>query len=255
MRFALLGSGSRGNAALVEKANTCVMVDCGFSTREVERRLAKLGKEPAQLTAILVTHEHSDHIRGVGSLARKHNVPVWMTYGTWTQFSRCDGEVPRVNIINSHEPFALDDLQITPFPMPHDAREPCQFVFEDGARKLGILTDAGSYTPHIIDQLTQCDALQLECNHDVEQLINGSYPPSLKERIRSEMGHLSNAQAAGLLDKLDTTRLQHLVAVHLSEKHNTPSLAQEAISGVLNCSPDWVSVASQDNGLSWRDLA
>jgi len=252
VRFASLGSGSKGNATLVRKNATCLLVDNGFSVKETEVRLTRLGGDAEQLTAILVTHEHGDHIRGVGPLARKYGIPVWTTRGTASHVGL--GELPILHYIDVHQPLELDDIEVQPFPVPHDAREPCQFAFGDGARRLGILTDTGSTTSHILEQLSGCDALMLECNHDTAMLMNGSYPESLKARVGGRFGHLSNAQAAELLTQLDTHRLQHLVAAHLSEQNNTPDLACCALSDVLNCEPDWITVAQQDSGLDWREI-
>lgn len=251
MRFASLGSGSRGNATLVEQGNTLLLIDCGFSLRETERRLQRLGREPGQLSALLVTHEHSDHIGGVAAFARKHRIPVWLSAGTR---AACRDDLADARVFNSHTVFGIGDVEIRPFPVPHDAREPAQFVFSNGAKTLGVLTDTGSLTPHIDLQLSGCDALILECNHDREMLANGIYPPSLKARVGGDFGHLSNDQSAQLLQRIDCSRLQHIVAAHLSEKNNTQALAQAAVCGALGCATDWVSVATQDNGLDWREL-
>jgi len=252
VRFASLGSGSKGNATLVEHNTTCLMIDCGFSAIEVERRLARLNRHPQDIDALLITHEHSDHIRGVGVLARKYQLPVYTTHGSLAQ---CDlGELPVVEVFDSHESFTIGNLEIAPYPVPHDAREPCQFVFSDGDKRLGLLTDTGCITAHICAQLSACHGLILECNHDPDLLAGGDYPPSLKLRVGGDLGHLSNAQAADLLKSVDTDRLQHLVAAHLSEKHNTPSLARQVLSEALNCEQDWVAVIDQEQGLPWRSL-
>ncbi len=253
MRFAYLGSGSGGNGFLVEQGNTCLLVDCGFSAKECERRLATLGKTASQLAGILVTHEHGDHINGVGRLARKHNLHVWLSAGTLR--AERTGELPTFCLMNTHQALSIGDLEVNPFPVPHDAHEPCQFTFSNGAEKLGLATDFGCETPHVIEQLSGCDALVLECNHDLAMLLNGEYPAYLKRRVSGDHGHLSNQQAANLLAKLDNSRLQHIVAAHLSEKHNTPQLARNALSDVLNCQPEWISVAEQQQGLAWRDVA
>ncbi|MBI5461420.1 MAG: MBL fold metallo-hydrolase [Gammaproteobacteria bacterium] len=252
LRFASLGSGSRGNATLVEAGDTCVMVDCGFSVSETQRRLARLGKSPGDIHAILVTHEHSDHIGGVAAFARRFATPVWMTAGTSVMHN--DTEIPSLDGFDGHTPFAVGDVHITPFPVPHDAREPCQFVFSDGAVRLGILTDTGSITAHIQQQLSGCQALLLECNHDTALLAAGPYPPSLKQRVGGRLGHLSNRQAAELLAALDTSTLAHLVAAHLSDKNNRPELARAALAGVLGCAPDWIGIADQAAGLAWRQV-
>lgn len=253
LRFASLGSGSRGNATLVEAGGTCVMVDCGFSVSETRRRLARLGKTPDDIAAILVTHEHSDHIAGVAAFARRFDVPVWMTAGT--SVMHADTDVPNLDWFSGHAPaFAIGDLHVTPFPVPHDAREPCQFVFGDGAVRLGVLTDTGSVTAHIRQVLDGCNALLLECNHDTGLLADGPYPPMLKRRVGGRLGHLSNDQAAELLAALDTGALRHLVAAHLSDKNNRPQLARAALAAVLGCAPDWIGIADQTQGLDWRQV-
>jgi phosphoribosyl 1,2-cyclic phosphodiesterase len=253
MRFASLGSGSRGNATLIESGSTLVMLDCGFSVRETESRMARLGRSPEQLAAVLVTHEHGDHVRGVPALARKYRLPVWLSHGT-AQMLR-DPELPEIHYLNGHQDFALDGLQVEPFTVPHDAREPCQFCFSDGARRLGVLTDTGRATQHIIDKLGGCDALLLECNHDTALLAAGPYPESLKQRVGGPLGHLSNEQAGEILSRLDHSRLQHLVAAHLSEKNNHPALASRALSGASGCPADWVAIADQEHGLGWLEIA
>lgn len=220
--------------------------------RETERRLTRLGKTGDDLSAIVITHEHGDHINGVGALARKYGLAVWATAGT--QAVDRLGCIETLHSFNSHQGFALGDLQVQPFPVPHDAREPCQFVFSDGDQRLGILTDVGCATAHIVDQLSGCDALMLECNHDRILLDNGDYPASLKRRVGGNQGHLSNAQAEHLLRKLETGKLKQVVAAHLSEKHNTPELARAALSAALGCEADWIAVADQDEGLGWREL-
>lgn len=231
------------------------MVDCGFSLKEVERRLARLNREGSTLGAILLTHEHGDHVRGVAACARKFQVPVWMTAGTQRALlAQGISQLPQVSLLNTHEAFSIGDLQVQPYPVPHDAREPSQFIFSNGQRRFGILTDAGSTTRHMAQQLSGCDALLLECNHDRDMLFDGDYPVSLKERVGGPLGHLDNDTAADLLTRLDCSRLQHVVAAHLSEKNNTPYLAQTALSGALGCEASWVVIADQDQGLAWREL-
>ena len=253
MRFASLGSGSRGNATLVEAGNTLVMIDCGFSCRETERRMSQLGCAPSDLTAILVTHEHGDHVRGVPVLARKYDVPVWMTRGTRRMLR--DDKLPCVHHFDGHSDFSIDALNVHPFTVPHDACEPCQFTFEHEQLRFGVLTDTGRMTPHVLDSLQACDALLLECNHDVGMLADGPYSDNLKMRVGGPLGHLSNAQAGSLLSQLDTSRLQHLVAAHLSDKNNRPALAQAALAGALQCESDWIGIADQEEGLDWRTIA
>lgn len=259
MRFASLGSGSEGNGLVVQTGTTCVLMDCGFSVSETIARLARLQLSPENLSGIVVTHEHGDHISGVARLARQYSIPVWLTHGTLrTQFKSLGKVSPhnlfRVTEITSHHTFNIHDLQIQPYAVPHDAAEPVQFVFGNGNKKLGVLTDTGRSTAHIEATLSGCDALVLECNHDSGMLANSHYPHSLKQRVGGNYGHLNNADAAALLANLDNSRLQHIVAAHLSRTNNTPQLARVALSSVLNCAEDWVAVASQGEGLDWREI-
>ncbi len=256
MRFASLGSGSRGNAMVVEAGSTRVLLDCGFGIRETARRLERLGILPETLSAICITHEHSDHIGGAFKFARRHGIPVWLTHGTLAAApSGAGSDMPTLSIIDGHTAYALGDLEILPYPVPHDAREPVQYVFSDGARRLGVLTDAGCLTPHVVEVLDACDALVLECNHDAELLANSSYPASLKRRISGRLGHLDNDTAASLLTRINVSRLQHIVAAHLSEQNNRAELAVAAVATALSCAPEWVGVASQEDGFDWRQVA
>ena len=255
MRFASLGSGSRGNATLIACGATYVLLDCGFTLKEVLPRLARFGVTPEMLSAIVVTHEHGDHVRGVAALARQYAIPVWMTPGTRRALGASVAKLATLHLFNSHASFALGDIEVQPFPVPHDAYEPCQFVFSNGDRRIGVLTDVGSLTPHIEQVLTRCDALILECNHDRDMLRESHYPESLKQRIGGKLGHLNNDASAELLTRVDTSRLQHIVAAHLSEKNNTPYLARTALSNALACAESWIQIADQDAGLAWRQLA
>lgn len=252
MRFSLLGSGSRGNATLVQAGSTLVMVDCGFPLKETEARLARLGVAPDKVNALLITHEHGDHASGVALFAERYNVPVWCTAGTRAACGKFG--LQRAQLFNPQQPFAVAGLEIMPITVPHDAREPTQFVFHDGQRHIGILTDTGHVTPHILRLLGRCAALILECNHDRGMLEQGPYPAKLKKRVGGALGHLSNVQAAELLAELDCGNLQHLVAAHLSEKNNSPQLACAALAGAMDCKPDWIQVAMQEEGLGWREV-
>ncbi len=254
MRFGCLGSGSKGNAWLVHAGDTRVMVDCGFGPREAVKRLARLGVEVNSLDAILVTHEHGDHGRGAAQLASKARCSVWLTQGTHAMLEAIDIAPLAVRIVDGLQKFAIGDLEITPYPVPHDAREPMQFVFSDGASRFGLLTDAGHITPHMETVLGGCDALALECNHDVARLEAGSYPIALKRRILGRYGHLDNEAAAILLQKIAGSGLKHVVAAHLSEHNNSPELARAALAGVLGCGHDWIGVADQETGLDWREI-
>ena len=257
MKFASLGSGSEGNSLLIAAASgttqTCVMVDCGFGLKEAERRLARLGVAPAQIAGIVVTHEHSDHIGGVFKLARRHRIPVWLSHGTFEGAARDDALGVDIRLCRDGEPIAIGDLEMTPYTVPHDAREPLQYLASDGLRKLGVLTDVGQSTPHLLTALGGCDALLLEFNHDSEMLARSAYPAWLRARIAGPLGHLSNAHSAEILAALDKSRLRRLVAAHLSQKNNTPALARAAIDGVIGRQGVDVVVAEQDEGFAWVD--
>jgi phosphoribosyl 1,2-cyclic phosphodiesterase len=255
MRFASLGSGSQGNALVVEAGRSRVLLDCGLGLNDVKMRLARCGLEAGDLDAIVVTHEHNDHLGGVARLARKFEIPVYMTYGTLTALDGTRGSIAQITVIDSHTPFAIGDIEVSPYPVPHDAREPAQFVFSDGQFRLGVLTDTGSSTPHIEHMLSGLEALVLECNHDAEMLANSSYPPYLRQRIAGRFGHLENASAAELLGRLECSRLKHVIAAHLSEQNNTPELARRALAQALNCDETWIGVADQQAGFDWRDLS
>jgi len=254
MRFVSLGSGSSGNGLLVEAKRTRLLLDCGFGLRDTVQRLARTGIAPEDLTGILVTHEHSDHVGGVVSFACKYKLPVWLTHGTLNAIKSQSARLPVIHLVDSHTRFAVGDIEIEPFPVPHDAREPVQYVFGDGARRLGVLTDTGHITSHIENSLSGCDALVLECNHDRAMLLKGPYPPGLKQRVAGRFGHLDNDAAAALLSVVDQSRLQHVIAAHLSEQNNTPLLAQTALSRVLNCEKKWVGIADQEQGFDWRQI-
>ena len=255
MRFASLGSGSQGNSLVVDAGGTRLLLDCGFGLAATETRLARLGLIPQDISAIVVTHEHDDHIGGVARFARRHAIPVWLTPGTLAGLEPLFAEVARVNMICNYEAFEVGALRVQPFPVPHDAREPAQYVFGDGASRLGVLTDVGCSTRHIQSVLSGCDALVLECNHDVDLLRTSSYPQRLRDRIAGRFGHLDNDAAAGLLRGLDNGRLKHLVAAHLSQENNRPDLARAALSAALNCAPEWIAIAGQDDGLDWRQIS
>lgn len=257
MRFASLGSGSKGNATLIEANQTCLMLDCGFTLKETEIRLERLGKTGHDLDAILVTHEHSDHLKGVGALARKYKKPVYLTAGTYHQGRL--GNLPLTQWVNCHQSFVIKDIRVQPVPVPHDAREPCQYVFAHAGRKLGVLTDLGSLTPHVEAHYTDLDALVLEFNHDLQMLQEGPYPYQLKQRILSNYGHLSNAQAAQLLVRISCDKLQHLVLSHISQQNNSKDRVYAAVTELLKqkirCGENGFAVACQDEGFGWRVIA
>ncbi len=252
LRFASLGSGSKGNAILVEAEETTIVVDCGFSLKEFCRRLNLLSKQPEDLSAILVTHEHTDHMQGVARLSRQFNLPVYLTRGTYTAAK--DIAFHETCYIKADSKFKIDNISCQPFTVPHDAREPCQFTFQNGNSRLGLLTDTGCITPHIIDVLGGCNALMLECNYEPERLVKGPYPASLKQRVSGHWGHLSNQQSKEFLKKLDTSQLQYLIGMHLSEKNNHPDLALKTMQEGFECRDGQISVACQKQGFSWVEL-
>jgi phosphoribosyl 1,2-cyclic phosphodiesterase len=254
MRFASLGSGSEGNGLVVHAGDTHLLLDCGFGLADTARRLARLALTPDNIDGIVVTHEHDDHVGGVPRFARKHDIPVYLTHGTLMASGVSRFEGVAVNVIDSHAPLSVGAIELRPFPVPHDAREPTQFVFGDGARSLGVLTDTGVSTSHIETMLSGADALVLECNHDLEMLMNSAYPYSLKQRIAGRLGHLDNDAATGLLAALPRQRLQHVIAAHLSKQNNTPARARCALAAALGCDEMWVGVATQDEGFAWRGI-
>ena len=253
MRFLSLGSGSRGNATLLQSGETLLLIDCGFTRKELQRRLGLVGLACDDIDALLLTHEHSDHMRGSLALSRQHAIPVWATAGTlrcnqWLETS----ELHQINA-NSGE-FRIGDIRVTPYTVPHDAAEPCQYVFDDSRSRVGILTDAGSVTSHMISQLQQLDALLLEFNHDPHMLRNGPYPVSLQRRVGGDHGHLSNAQSIDLLGRLDHQNWKHLVAAHISEKNNDPALVRSALDSLDASISARFSVLQQDSPSHWFDI-
>ncbi len=258
MRFASLGSGSEGNALLVETrcgaGHARILIDCGFGPREASRRLNALGIEPASLQGILVTHEHSDHIGGVFRLSAQSDIPVYLTHGTLAA-ADMSGDEALVHVIDSHQSFELPGFRITPVPVPHDAREPVQYVIDDGRARLGVLTDLGHGTAHVHREFSGLDGLVLECNHDERMLAeNPRYPPMLKRRIGGPYGHLANSAATQILSALDQSRLRIVVAAHLSQKNNTPELARTALAAGLGAASEDMRVADQANGFSWLEV-
>ncbi|MEH6543395.1 MAG: MBL fold metallo-hydrolase [Porticoccaceae bacterium] len=255
MRFASLGSGSKGNATLVEWGDTCVMVDCGFSVKQTVQRLAQLQRQPEDLSAILVTHEHSDHIKGVLPLARRFGITVMMTAGT-AKAAKIDASTAAgldIQLIDSDRVLAVGGMQVSPVSVPHDAREPVQFVFCGGKHRIGILTDLGSITPHVVEQYSACDGFLVEANHDRQMLDEGSYPYSLKQRVGGDWGHLNNGQTAQLLDQIDTSALQVLVVGHISQQNNSLACVEAELAPVVAELPQTL-YACQDQGFAWQSL-
>jgi phosphoribosyl 1,2-cyclic phosphodiesterase len=260
LRFASLASGSSGNCLVVEAGDaasvTRLLIDCGLNLRDTERRLARLDLTPPDLAGMLVTHEHGDHAHGVFDFAAAHNITVYLTYGTMVAM-KAEGKLiegVRIVIINGKQSEAIGGIQVIPFTVPHDAREPVQYVLSDGNKKVGVLTDIGASTAHVEQTLSGLDALVLECNYDREMLWNGGYPRWLKQRIAGPFGHLDNEEAGRLLGALDCSKLKHIIGAHLSQHNNTPQLARAVLARALNCDESWIGLATQDEGFGWRDL-
>ncbi len=251
MRFAVLGSGSQGNGTLISSGDTHILVDCGFSLRETERRLARLGLSADLLSAVLVTHEHADHVHGVGLLARRYNVPVYLSRGTLRGLRK---PLDAAGFLAADETFEVGALSVKAVGVTHDALEPLQYVFSDGRRRFGVLTDLGCYDATLLDSYQGLDALLIEANHCRDLLARGHYPNFLKLRVGGDYGHLNNHQAARLVSELGWENLQHLVLAHLSSKNNLPQLARQCFVDTLGCDPDWLQVANQDCGLDWREI-
>ena len=203
------------------------------------------------LCGILVTHEHSDHIKGVARLANKTRVPVYTTWGTWV--SKLQGVLDEslIHFITPHDHFSVANILVQPLPVPHDANEPCQFVFEAEGTRLGVVTDTGAVTPHMVSMYQGCDSLMLECNHDLQMLADGPYPASLKRRVAGPLGHLNNQQAAQMLAQLEVSKLQNLVVTHISQRNNHPQLAIDALLAVDGCEENIIRVAQQNSGFDW----
>lgn len=252
LRIAALGSGSSGNATLIQSDRSTLLLDCGFTCKETIARLAVLGVTPTEIDGVLISHEHGDHVRGVGPLSRKFGLPVWLTHGTYHRLK--DKRFTDVHVFHAHERFTIGDIELDPFPTPHDAVESCQFVFEHAGVRFACVTDLGVCTPHVFEKLKNLDGLIVECNYDTEMLRNGPYPTSLQARIRSDFGHLGNDQAATLVKQLDHDGLQHILLGHLSEQNNSDEVALQTIVRVLSQAPERATVLLQHRPSKWFTL-
>lgn len=253
LKVASLGSGSKGNSTLIASQQSLLAIDCGFTLKEFLIRLEKFEVSPEAIDAILVTHEHQDHIKGAGALSRKYAIPVYATRGT--ELSEKLGKIKDFNRVVSKESFEIKDIRVEPFLVPHDAREPCQFSFHSNQKKLSLLSDLGSITDTVIHALNHSHALLLEMNHDRDMLQQGVYPDYLKRRVGGDFGHLNNEQSLALLNRLNLDSLELLVATHLSEENNSTDLVLSELSAFLeraNLSDTVQSlVACQQKGLNW----
>lgn len=251
MRFCCLGSGSKGNATLVQLGETLLLIDCGFSFKYMQSALAVKGCSPEDISAILVTHEHGDHISGVNTLAKRLSIPVYLTPGT-ARSNKLALDKLDIRLLKADKPIDIAGLSILPVTVPHDAMEPCQFVFSSADKMLGVMTDLGSISDHVNQHFSRCDALLLEANHDVDMLWAGPYPPTLKRRVLSDWGHLSNVQAVDYLQRQEVLP-KTLVLGHISEKNNSMALVTQAFSMFESQIPTLI-FAAQDNGFDWIDV-
>ena len=257
LRFKSLGSGSSGNATLVESQSglqtTRLLIDCGLRLRELESQLMAAGTCAEDIDAIFITHEHGDHIGCARSFVKRYATPLWMSQGTWLAIQD-EAWTPHQHLLNVARDgctIEIGELQARPFTVPHDAREPLQLRCSDGARHVGVLTNLGHATFHVVNALQGCHALLIEANHDPDLLQASAYPNFLKQRVSGPWGHLANHAAAALLTQLKHPQLNHVLAAHLSERNNTPELARTSLSQALNCSPAEIDVADPRSGSSW----
>ena len=252
MRFCVLGSGSRGNSTYLESGGTSILIDAGMSGKELQKRLSSIGVDLSSIDAILVTHEHNDHIQGVGILSRRAGIPVYANCATFSAAAKIVNKLFSYNEFETGGTFYFRNLAIHPFSISHDTEDPVGFRISDGDVSFGYCTDTGKVSRLMMHRLASCQALVLESNHDIDMLQNGTYPPYLKQRIRSGHGHLDNTQAAVFLKELAHEKLQHVVLAHLSEENNRPEIALQAAAEALNSNTHYreetirISVACQE---------
>ena len=251
MRVGSLGSGSRGNATLIQHAETTLLVDNGFSLRQFSRRLRRFDIQPGEIDAVLLTHEHGDHSGGVARLCESHGIPLWTAVGTARAVLEPGFEY---NVLVAGKAVTIGGVEVMPVTVPHDASEPLQFIFRqiDDDKRLGILTDTGHITSHIVEAFDRLDGLLLEFNYDPGMLETGPYPEPLKQRVGGNHGHLSNLQSLDLLRRIDTSTLSCLIAAHISEKNNTPAIVADLI-GHLDGVPAPI-LANQEAGFDWIEI-
>jgi phosphoribosyl 1,2-cyclic phosphodiesterase len=234
LRLCVLGSGSAGNAIVIESAGRRILVDAGFSCRQLEKRLRAVGLGPQDFAGLVLTHEHGDHCKGAARFARRHGVAIWGTRGTLEAAGLAAARGVEVRLLASSRPVVLGDFQITPFAVPHDASEPIGVVVEDrSGRRVGLVGDLGTASRLAWAHLADLDVLVLETNHDLEMLRNGPYPWALKQRVAGRHGHLSNRAAAEALPELLADRLAHVVLYHLSRTNNRPAIALAEVGEAL----------------------
>jgi phosphoribosyl 1,2-cyclic phosphodiesterase len=252
VRFSVLASGSSGNAVYLESEKTRLLIDGGLSGSEIERRLSSLGVNPGHLDGILVTHEHSDHLNGVGILSRRFSLPVYIHPDTFRVSNKRLGHLSNPVLFQESIPFEIGDLQVNPFPIPHDAANPMGFTISRNGKKFGLATDMGYVTSLVRERLKGSHALVLESNHDLEMLKNGPYAWSLKQRIMSRTGHLSNNDSSALLRELIHLELECVVLAHLSEVNNLPRIAYQEAEEVIRRSGKEIKLLTARQGEAGR---
>jgi len=254
-RFSVLSSGSGGNSVYIETDQSRILIDAGLSEKKLSARMAAIGRDLKGLDAVFVTHEHSDHIRGVGPVCRKYEVPLYCTEGTLRRMNGSLGRLPGFIALSAGEPRVIGDLRIEPYATPHDAEEPVAFVVESGGLKLGHATDLGRVTAEVVGKLQNADALLVEANHDVDMLNAGPYPWSLKKRVQSDVGHLSNEACGELLAAACHDGLKTVVLMHLSETNNHPDLAEITARQALGDCAAAMVLARQDEPTRLMDVS
>jgi len=246
--FASLGSGSEGNCFLVRTEQTIIMIDCGFNYKETERRLSELDLTFQNVDRIFITHEHEDHMRAIKMIIKKANIPISCSYGTAKKI----GIIDEVSLINAGDILKEKDLQIEVVPVPHDAREPCHYIFKKDALKIGIITDFGSLTPKIIESYSNLNYLVVEANHDASLLMHSSYPTSLKNRIYGKLGHANNDLTFELISQINKEKLKKIVFCHLSKLNNQKEIIKNTVKEYFNefkC-----EFISQENIFNWSEI-
>jgi len=253
MEFCSLGSGSSGNSFIVKNNQTILMIDCGFGMKETIDRLEKYQINPSEINAILLTHEHEDHIKGAFSLANKFQIPIYLSHGTYQMSHKKinDGYKIKFEILNNFDSFMIDDISVSPMPVPHDAREPLQYRFDSMDKSIAIMTDLGKITKHVVQKLSRINLLVLEFNHDEKMLNDSDYPASLKKRINGQYGHLENKESLKLLSSINHPELSWVIAAHLSETNNKIELVKQMIFQIVDKHSSNVDVIDQDLGLEW----
>lgn len=254
IKFCSLSSGSSGNSLYISTERTSILIDAGLSGKSIEKLLKEAGASPNSIHAILVTHDHNDHIKGVGVLSRRHNIPIYANTLTWEAMENKIGEISIKNVKEfcTGEAFSIGDLYIKPYSISHDAADPVGFTFSKNRVKVAIANDLGCVTQDVIEEIKDSDFLMLESNHDLEMLKVGRYPWHLKRRIMGDKGHLSNEEAGITLVKLAERKVKRVLLGHLSMENNYPLLALETVKGILTESE--VEVGRVMNiDLSFRD--